>query len=336
MALRQKSWESLGSNLIRRSDKWQLFWRFYSSKKVDLRQLRSMIKKRVENRAKDYPVQGMIPVSKEVLSSRKLVIEGVSTLLKVFPVMACKFCPEVYIGEEGHLIQTCSGYKRRAKNLVHEWVVGGLNDIIVPVESFHLRHMYQNVISHDQRFDFDRVPAVLELCRQAGADPNDESLYPSTANSDGNGGDVDGLDIVSPQELRSLANGTLKAWETLRVGVQKLMLVYPTKVCKYCSEVHIGPSGHRARNCGVFKYQSWRGTHFWKKAEVDDVVPPKIVWRRRPHDPPVLLDEGRDFYGHAPAVVDLCSKAGALVPSKYNCMMKIEGLSRRPDLDKLI
>uniref|UniRef100_A0A2P2P1X0 APO domain-containing protein n=1 Tax=Rhizophora mucronata TaxID=61149 RepID=A0A2P2P1X0_RHIMU len=111
------------------------------------------------------------------------------------------------------------------------------------------------------------------------------------------------------------------------MGVQKLLLVYPAKVCKYCSEVHIGPSGHKARLCGVFKFESYRGTHFWQKADVDDLVPPKIVWRRRPQDPAILLDEGREFYGHAPAIVDLCAKAGGIVPKKYHCMMKHNGLS---------
>ena len=188
--------------------------------------------------------------------------------------------------------------------------------------------MFQDVVKHHERFDLERVPAVVELCWQAGADPNDKTLIPSTSNSDGNSGAFDGVESLSSQQLRSVAKRTLNAWETVRDGIQKLLLAYPAKVCKYCSEVHIGPSGHLARNCGVFKFQSWRGTHFWKKAQVDDLLPPKIVWRRRPQDPSVLLNEGRDFYGHAPAVIDLCTKAGVVVPTKYNCMMKIQGLSR--------
>lgn len=225
------------------------------------------------------------------------------------------------------MIQTCWGYKHCAKNWVHEWVKGGLNDILVPVESFHLDKMFQSVIRHDERFDFDHIPAVVELCWQARDDLHEENLNSSSWNLEVANGSVPGAESLSPNNLTSIANKTLTAWETLRSGVEKLLLVYPVKVCKYCSEVHAGPSGHKARFCGVFKYESWKGAHFWMKANVDNLVPPKIVWRRRPQDPPVLLNEGRGFYGGVPAVLDQCSKAGAVVPAKYNCMMKVQGLS---------
>lgn len=233
----------------------------------------------------------------------------------------------MYIGEKGHLIQTCHGYRRSGKNRVHEWIYGGINDILVPVETFHLSNMFQDVIKHQQRFNFPRIPAIVELCSQAGADLQDEgTLYPGTISSDGTQNDNFELEALSDYDLRMIAGGTLKAWEIVRSGVKKLLVAYPAKVCKYCSEVHVGPSGHKARLCGVFKFESWRGSHFWKKADVDDLVPPKIVWYRRPQDPPVLMDQGRDFYGHAPAVVALCVQAGAVAPAKYNCMMKVQGL----------
>ncbi|OVA08207.1 APO domain [Macleaya cordata] len=315
MALRQKFrhriWEVFNGYLMGS--------RYYSSK-VDWNKLRPMILKRIENRAKDYPLTSMKGVATEVIKSRALLSQGVSTLLKYVPIKACKFCPEVYIGEKGHLIETCHGYRRRVKNQVHEWIDGSLNDILVPVEAFHV-HRLQDIIKHDQRFDFDRIPAVLELCSQAGANIFDQNLH-----SVGNNSGVADVSIL-PHELKDLAIETLIAWENLRLGVQKLLFVYSAKVCKHCSEVHVGPSGHKARLCGVFKYETWRGAHFWKRAEVDDLVPQKFVWRRRNQDPPVLLDKGRDFYGHAPAVVELCVQAGAPAPVKYFCMMKVNGLA---------
>ena len=61
--------------------------RFYS---VDFKKLRPMILKRIENRAKEYPINSMIPVAQEVLWARSLLIQGVATLMNVFPVLACK------------------------------------------------------------------------------------------------------------------------------------------------------------------------------------------------------------------------------------------------------
>lgn len=155
----------------------------------------------------------------------------------------------------------------------------------------------------------------MELCLHAGVDFNDQTL-----SSSDDGGSSKSL---PDDDLRLVARQTINAWETLRSGVHRLLSLYPSRVCKHCKEVHIGPSRHRSQGCGVFDCEN----HTWKKARVDDLVPPNVVWRRRSHDPSVLVDNGRAYYGHAPAVVDLCSKFGALVPSKYYCMMKVDGLT---------
>lgn len=234
-----------------------------------------------------------------------------------------RFCPEIFIGEEGHRIRTCHGFKRVVGNELHQWVGGRVGDVLAPVEAFHLSKMFQGVIRHEQRFNVDRVPAVVELCAQAGAEvpPEDWLLQ------EGGGGGGGGGAAANGEQMRRVAERTVEAWEELRAGVQRLLLVYPAKVCKHCGEVHVGPSGHRARLCGVFRFERWRGGHFWKRAEVDDLVPPRLVWRRRPYDPEVLVDAGRGFYGHAPAVIELCSQAGAAVPKKYFSLMKLRGLS---------
>lgn len=242
-----------------------------------------------------------------------------------------RYCPEVYIGDKGHHIKSCYGFKRIKKNEEHKWINATVMDILSPVEAFHLRTMFQPTIRHEQRFDFDRIPAVVELCSQAGAEVSEEILYNhkqilnSVIDRDQTVDDNGRLDGFEGR-LAQVGQLTLDAWERLRLGVKKLLLVYPAKVCEHCSEVHIGPSGHKARVCGIFRYEGWRGGHKWKKAEVDDLVPPKIVWHRRPQDPDVLVDTGRGFYGHAPAVVELCMQAGARVPKNYFTMMKLHGL----------
>ncbi|PIN12470.1 hypothetical protein CDL12_14922 [Handroanthus impetiginosus] len=303
--------------------------RFYGTKSkpaLDLKKLKPMILKRIDERAKEYPLGGMLPVAHEVLQARTALYDGVSTLIQHIPIWACKYCPEVFIGKGGHLIRTCCGPRHQAKNQVHTWVTGSMNNILVPVETFHLQKMFQNVIKHDERFDYDRIPAIVELCLQAGVHSDDPSVSSSVITPDSLGNNTN-HESLSEDDLRMVATQTLRAWETLRSGVHRLLLVYPARVCKHCSEVHVGPSGHKARTCGVFKQETWRGNHFWMKAKVDNLVPQNIVWFRRRQDPPILLDEGRNYYGRAPAVVDLCSKGGALVPAKYFCMIKLDGLT---------
>jgi hypothetical protein len=64
--------------------------RRYSSSRVDWKQLRPMILKRIKSRSKEYPIKRMIPVAEEVVRAREIVTEGVSMLLKVVPVHSCK------------------------------------------------------------------------------------------------------------------------------------------------------------------------------------------------------------------------------------------------------
>lgn len=53
--------------------------------------LRPMIRERIQRRANDYPIKAMTPVAEEILRNRNLLFHGVSTLLKAFPILACKY-----------------------------------------------------------------------------------------------------------------------------------------------------------------------------------------------------------------------------------------------------
>lgn len=70
--------------------------RHYSSK-VDWNKLRPMILNRIRNRAKSYPVAAMIAVAYDALHAREELIKGVSTLLNVIPVKACKYVRRPYV-----------------------------------------------------------------------------------------------------------------------------------------------------------------------------------------------------------------------------------------------
>ncbi|XP_057814999.2 APO protein 4, mitochondrial [Cryptomeria japonica] len=311
--------------------------------KVDWRKLQSLILDRIKQQPKDYPVKNLIPVADEVLNARAVLIEGVSKLLKVVPLKACRWCPEIHVGHIGHRIRTCRSYERGAKNVEHEWMEGSINDILIPVESFHLRNRFQTVIEHDEMLEYDRIPAIIELCIQAGAEipeylakktDNSFSENALTYNFSDNTRDKVRQVLVNEErsqfssplleELSDLARRTLYAWETMRLGAQRLMHVYPVKVCQFCPEVHVGPIGHKVQRCSLYK--KVLKEHKWKHANLDDLIPPRNVWHLRQQDAPPLLHKGRGYYGHAPAVVELCVQAGSGIPKKYICMMKIYGL----------
>uniref|UniRef100_A0A453PI97 APO domain-containing protein n=1 Tax=Aegilops tauschii subsp. strangulata TaxID=200361 RepID=A0A453PI97_AEGTS len=205
-------------------------------------------------------------------------------------------------------------------------------------------------IPHDQRFEVPRIPALVELCIQAGLDlpeyPTKRRRKPIVKIGrkefvDANEDDLPDpepdkfkepiLEEVSddeitppssPEETAALAEETLKMWETLRNGALRLMKRYSVRVCGYCPEVHIGASGHKARNCGAFKHQQRNGQHGWQAAVLDDLIPPRYVW----HMPESgeLQKELKIFYGQAPAVVEICIQGGAQVPEKYKATMRLD------------
>ncbi|KAF6163999.1 hypothetical protein GIB67_028703 [Kingdonia uniflora] len=119
--------------------------------------------------------------------------------------------------------------------------------------------MFQDVIKHDQRFDYDGIPTVLELCCQAGAEIHNEYLYFNSSGA--------ACESLTPDELKSIATKTVKAYERLRSGLKKLLV-----------------------------------PRLFREDRVKTLV---------------LFDKGCQFYGHAPAVVELCLQEGAVVPTKY-------------------
>lgn len=297
-------------------------------------------------------VPELIPVAHEVFEARTQLVNGVAELLKVVPVHACRHCSEVHVGPIGHPFKTCLGYNHGARNSLHEWANCFVEDIIVPVESFHLFDRLGSRLTHIERFSVERIPSVVELCIQAGLDlpqfatrrrvepvyyfgkqmfdPNEDEAIYDMKKTESNEllkfyePSQQSNKLLSSEEIQNLAEQTYQAWNTMRQGARKLMRKYAVKVCGYCPEVHVGPFGHRARLCVAYKHQQRDGRHGWQAATIDDLIPPKYVWHvPDPHGSP-LRNELRRFYGQAPAVVELCVQAGAETPEEYKPMMRLD------------
>ncbi|ONK72446.1 uncharacterized protein A4U43_C04F19520 [Asparagus officinalis] len=299
-------------------------------------------------------VRNLIPVAYDVFNARVMLINNLKRLLKVVPVQACKHCNEIHVGPTGHPFRSCRGFRAESRRGLHEWTsTATVDDIFVPMESFHLYDRLGKRITHSERFTIPRVPSIIELCIQAGVDlpdlPTKRRRKPVIrvgkseiidANEDDLPDDLDPYsrykkkpiiaeipdgEIIPPTgvEITSLAEETLETWDKLTDGAARLMKKYAVRVCGYCPEVHVGPSGHKAQNCGAHKHQQRNGQHGWQSAVLDDLIPPRYVWHV-PQGVGELQRELRTFYGQAPAVVEICVQGGAEVPEKYRPTMRLD------------
>ncbi|KAI4344287.1 hypothetical protein L6164_011533 [Bauhinia variegata] len=297
-------------------------------------------------------VNSLIPLAYNVYNARITLINNLKKLLKVVTVHACGFCSEIHVGPVGHPFKSCKGSRANVRKGLHEWTSATIEDVLVPVEAYHLFDRLGKRIPHEERFSVPRIPAVVELCIQAGVDIQeyptkrrrkpiirigrkefidaDESELPDTTAEDPKHillTEIPDSEVVAPfskEETVSLAEETLQAWERMRRGANRLMKMYPVRVCGYCPEIHVGSSGHKAQNCGARKHQQRNGQHGWQKAVLDDLIPPRYVWHVPDVNGPPLQRELRDFYGQAPAFVEMCIQAGAALPEQYKPTMRLD------------
>ncbi|KDO59472.1 hypothetical protein CISIN_1g013860mg [Citrus sinensis] len=297
-------------------------------------------------------VKNLIPVAYDVLNARITLINNLKKLWKVVPVHACVFCNEIHVGPVGHRFKSCKGPDSAFRKGLHEWTNAALEDILLQVEAYHLFDRLGKRIRHDERFSIPRIPAVTELCIQAGVEipefPTKRRRKPIIRIGRKEFIDADESDLPEPdppvplkpilteipdseivapsneEETVLLAEETLQVWEKMRGGARRLMMMYPVRVCGYCPEVHVGPSGHKAQNCGAFKHQQRNGQHGWQAAVLDDLIPPRYVWHVPDVNGPPLRREFKSFYGQAPAVVEICVQAGAAAPEQYKPTMRLD------------
>lgn len=263
-----------------------------------------------------------------------------------------RWCDDIHVGPIGHPFKSCKGHHSSLRKGLHEWTTATIEDILVPIEAYHLFDRLGPRMPHDERFSIPRIPAVLELCIQAGVDipafPTKRRRKPIIRIGKSEFIDADETDLPDPnpdssnppllseipdheitppenkEEQLTLAEETLEAWDKMRRGAKRLMRMYKVRVCGYCPEIHVAPSGHKAQNCGAHKHQQRNGQHGWQSATLDDLIPPRYVWHVPDVNGPPLRREMRMFYGQAPAVVEMCVQAGALVPEQYKSTMRLD------------
>lgn len=264
----------------------------------------------------------------------------------------CRWCNEIHVGPIGHPFRSCRGQNASIRNSQHDWTTATVEDIFLPIEAYHLYDRLGKRIPHEKRFSIPQIPALIELCIQAGVDipefPTKRRRKPIIRIGKSEFIDADESELPDPvpkapeqlilteipdsevigpsdeEETTLLAEETLRAWEQMRRGAKKLMKVYYVRVCGYCPEVHVGPSGHKAQNCGAHKHQQRNGQHGWQAAVLNDLIPPRYVWHVPDVNGPPLERELRSFYGQAPAVVEMCMQAGAAVPDEYKATMRLD------------
>ncbi|QHN92218.1 APO protein 3 [Arachis hypogaea] len=108
---------------------------------------------------------------KEREAPRNSLVSGLSQLARAIPGLRCELCNEVHIVYVGHEIRTCIGPRSGSRSTMHVWRGGGARDVVFFPKCFHL---YDRVgkprVGHDERFSVPHIPAIVELCIQAGVD----------------------------------------------------------------------------------------------------------------------------------------------------------------------
>lgn len=81
--------------------------------------------------------------------------------------MLCSLCGEVHVGHAPHKIRTCD-VRGSPSSKEHSWAKVGVEHVLPLVDSFHLYDRIGRAVSHNEMLEVDRIPAIVELCVQAG------------------------------------------------------------------------------------------------------------------------------------------------------------------------
>ncbi|QHO00101.1 APO protein 2 [Arachis hypogaea] len=81
-----------------------------------------------------------------------------------------RWCSEIHVGPVGHPFTSCKGAQANLRKGLHEWMKAHVEDMIIPIEAYHLEDRLGKRIPHEERFSIPRIPAMVELCIQAGVE----------------------------------------------------------------------------------------------------------------------------------------------------------------------
>ncbi|KAH1262324.1 APO protein 3, mitochondrial [Glycine max] len=246
----------------------------------------------------------------------------------------------IHVGHAPHKIRTCD-VRGSPSSKEHSWAKVGVEHVLPLVDSFHLYDRIGRAVSHNEMLEVDRIPAIVELCVQAGEGPSPvytvagriidfEKRFPKEISL---GEDIEAhgfwlMDVntnsmaMQSDDIQATAVRGMKAWEKMRGGASKLMGKYAVQTCGYYPEVQVGPKGHRVRNCQAFKHQIRDGQLYVYHIRDDQ--------HRKP-----LVNELKRYYGMLPAVVELFAQAGAPVDKNYASMMREDVVIPEMDEEKL-
>ncbi|KAH0452677.1 hypothetical protein IEQ34_019976 [Dendrobium chrysotoxum] len=280
-------------------------------------------------------VPELIEVAHQVHLDRSSLLHGLSKLIEgdpAIPIHRCRFCPELHVGWHGHEIRSCEGPGSGSRNSYHVWRRGGVKDIVGFAYCYHLfDRVGKPRVGHKERLDVPKLPAILELCIQAGLNLDD---YP-TKRRIAPVYSIDGriVDFETHKEDDSITDHLLVpvsfidsiSEEEENMNLNELAM----KTLRSCSGWTKGTQGEDVQSC---KASVSRWTACMAGSHYDDLIKPNFVWHvKNPKGPP-LANVLKRYYGKAPAVVELCVQAGAPIPKECSSMMRLDVIL--PDLDE--
>ncbi|CAL1389236.1 unnamed protein product [Linum trigynum] len=268
-------------------------------------------------------VPQLVHVAHRVYLARESLLSGVAKLLASIPLLICsapRFTSAVLVTGYGPAM---------ARKVAREAL---------------------RTVTHKEKHHVPRIPAILELCIQAGVDLD---KYPTKRRTkpiysvegrivDFEEGMMEDDDeqlmttekrttvvrsdccSVHDLDLMQTSTATMESWFQMLAGVKELMGKYSAWTCGFCPEVQVGPKGHKVRNCRATKHQARDGQHAWQEARIEDLIGPNYVWHVGNLDGPPLQNSLKRYYGKAPAVVELCVHGGAAIPDEYQSMMRVD------------